>query len=199
MVRIKKPMGSQDATDADDFLPPPKRIAEPSATTEKSTTESSATSDGDDSESDIVEGINEIMNPFTGEIIRLDDIDGLIGLYEGLDKVNKQAYAVMLRIRESLAARTEGDAKTRRIRGETRLAKLEWPAESFTQADLKRLWEEFPDVRDDYLKIDTIGVKHREYAKIANTSGGERFTEFRDGLTKASRGITGTPTLKIEV
>lgn len=141
---------------------------------------------------------DDVMNPFTGEMTRLDDIDGLIGLYEGLDKVNKQAYAVMVRVREVLAAKAEGDSKTRRVCGERRKAKLEFPSESFTQRDLRTIWEDFPDLRDQVLKIDEIGVSLREYRKLINTSGPERFMEFRDKLTRACKGCVGLPTLKIE-
>lgn len=141
---------------------------------------------------------DDVMNPFTGEMTRLDDIDGLIGLYEGLDKVNKQAYAVMVRVREVLAAKAEGDSKTRRVCGERRKAKLEFPSESFTQRDLRTIWEDFPDLRDQVLKIDEIGVSLREYRKLINTSGPERFMEFRDKLTRACKGCVGLPTLKVE-
>ena len=141
---------------------------------------------------------DDVMNPFTGEMTRLDDIDGLITLYEGLDEVNKQANAVMVRVREVLAAKAEGDSKTRRVCGEHRKAKLEFPSESFTQRDLRTIWEEFPDLRDQVLKIDEIGVSLREYRKLVNTSGGERFTEFRDRLTRACKGCVGLPTLKVE-
>ncbi len=140
----------------------------------------------------------DIMNPFTGEITQVDDIDGLITLYEGLDRVNKQAYAVMVRVRELLASKTEGEARTRRIYGERRKAKLEFPSESFTQSELKTLWEEYPDLRDEALKIESIGVKLREYKKLVNASGGERLNAFRDALSRACRGCVGTPTLKIE-
>jgi hypothetical protein len=168
-----------------------------------STTASIATNDGESSKSSDGDEMpsmadQDIVNPFTGEITQVDDIDGLITLYEGLDRVNKQAYAVMVRVRELLAAKTEGEARTRRIYGERRKAKLEFPSESFTQSELKTLWEEYPDLRDEALKIDAIGVKLREYKKLVNASGGERLNAFRDALSRACRGCVGTPTLKIE-
>lgn len=139
-----------------------------------------------------------LFDPFTGEIIADEDIDGLIEMYERLDKTNKTVYAVLCRIREKLAAKTEGDAKTRRVRGQTRACVLSFPSESFEQAMLKETWEEFPELRDEALKIDSIGVKLREYRKLQNTTGGERFIAFRDRLARACRGCVGLPTLKVE-
>lgn len=140
----------------------------------------------------------ETVDPLTGEIIADDDTDGLIEMYERLDKTNKTVYAVLCQIREKLAAKTEGDAKTRRVRGRTRACVLSFPSESFEQAILKETWEDFPELRDEALKIESIGVKLREYRKIQNTTGGERFTAFRDRLARACRGCVGLPTLKVE-
>jgi hypothetical protein len=143
---------------------------------------------------------SEIVNPFTGEITRIGDVDGLISLYEGLDKVNKRAYAVMQRVREAMASHAEGDAKTRRIRGEKRRAVLTFPSESFEQSGLKELWAEFEGETfcAEVLKIDSIGVKLREYKKLINTSGDERFNDFRDRLSQSCKGAIGLPTVKIE-
>lgn len=148
--------------------------------------------------------IVSIVDPFEGEIIDLNaaessDVDALITLYEKLDRINGQAYAVMLRIRERLANMAEGDAKTRRVRGKNRVAKIELSDVRFESAVLKQLWEEFPKLRDECLKIDAIGVKAREYAKLATTASDDpQFTAFRDRLTAACKGRTGTPALKIE-
>ena len=213
MVKINRK--ATPLPDLDEFLGPsdsPQASATPSTSpsvatdsehSPPSTTASIATNDGESAESSDGDEVpsmadRDIVNPFTGEITTVDDIDGLITLYEGLDRVNKQAYAVMVRVRELLAAKTEGEARTRRIYGERRKAKLEFPSESFTQSELKTLWEEYPDLRDEALKIDAIGVKLREYKKLVNASGGERLNAFRDALSRACRGCVGTPTLKIE-
>lgn len=146
-----------------------------------------------------------ILNPFDGEVIDLNaaesmDVDALLTLYERLDRINKQAYSVMIRVREKLASMTEGDAATRRVRGVRRVAKVAMPSVSFESAALKSLWNEFPDLREQVLKIESIGVQMREYAKLVNTSSDDaRFVEFRDKLTKACRGRVGTPSITIEV
>lgn len=194
--------------DIDSFLPPENPAAVVVSVTEAETT-AFAVESGGEAEDDglpqtelgrMAAGLPPacIMDPLTGEVIDRDNVDGLIGMYESLDKTNKVIYATCCRIRETLAEKTEGDAKTRRVRGHKRVCVLEFPSESFEQRSLKEIWAEFPDLRDEALKIDSIGVKMREFRKIKATSGGGRFNEFRDKISSASRGCVGLPTLKVE-
>lgn len=141
---------------------------------------------------------NEILCPLTGEITEIDNVDGLVDMLERLNEVDAKIYATKLAIRKSLAALTEGDAKTRRVRGARRQAVVEMPGDSYEQSVLKECWAEYQDLRDQVLKIDTIGVKAREYKKLVNTSGDTRFNQFRDAVARANRGPTGVPTVKIE-
>ena len=143
-------------------------------------------------------GSNEMLDPSTGEIISLTDVDAMISCLERVKQVNDQAYACQVQLRNALAGLTEGDAKTRRIRGKTRIAKVEMPSDSYDQKVLKHIWESFPQLREECLKIDTVGVKAREYKKIVGTTGEGEFEAFRDLLSKANRGPTGTPTVTIE-
>lgn len=140
----------------------------------------------------------EIVCPLTGEIIPPDDIDHMIEAYERCKQASDQLYAVQVKLRHALANLTEGDAKTRRIQGRRRRAVIEMPGDSWDQSILKEAWNSFPDLRDQALKIDQIGVKLREYRKLVNTSGAADLTTFRDMVTRANRGQTGTPTVKVE-
>lgn len=192
--------------DIDSFLPPEDAAAATLSVAE--TTAVAVKSSGDEEDDGLPQteigrmaaGMDTacIMDPLTGELIDRENVDGLIGMYESLDKANKIIYATCCRIRETLAEKTEGDAKTRRVRGHRRVCVLEFPSESFEQRLLKEAWADFPDLRDEALKIDSIGVKLREFRKIKATSGGERFNEFRDRISMASRGCVGLPTLKVE-
>lgn len=140
----------------------------------------------------------DLICPITGEVVDKDDVDALISTYERSKRINDRCYAVMLEIRLLLAAKTEGDAKTRRVRGKTRAAKVEFPSDSWDQSLLKEAFHSFPQHRDSCLKIDSVGVQLREYKKLVNTSGTPDFNTFRDMVTKANRGQTGTPTVTVE-
>ena len=157
---------------------------------------------GDGIDGPIMEEIDataEIRNPLSGETIDATDIDGMIDAYEGLKMVNDSCYAAMTRIREALAALTEGDAVTRRVRGKRRQATVTMPDIKWDQSQVKEVWNAYPALRESFLKIGEINVVMKEYKKLVNmTSDQPDFTCFRDMLTAANRGRVGTPTIKIE-
>lgn len=145
------------------------------------------------------ENARDIECPYTGEIYAPDDIDGLIDLYERAKHFNDQAYSVQIAARVALAALTEGAAKTRRLQGERRKCVVEMPSDTWEQRVLKELWQEFPKIAEKYLRIETIGVRLTEFKKLVNTSSNQAdLIEFRNRLSAACRGATGTPTVKLE-
>jgi len=141
---------------------------------------------------------NEILDPTTGELVCIDDIDGLIDMYERCKHTNDVCYAVQIKVRELLAGMTEGDSKTRRVRGNRRQAVISMPDDAWDQASLKRAFAEYPKYRDQVLKIDSVRVLLREFKKIVGTTGPADFNDFRDIVSAANRGPCGTPTIKIE-
>jgi hypothetical protein len=140
--------------------------------------------------------IDDPLEP--GRWVDLGDADALIGLYEKLDLFDKRVYTTKLRIREQLVQLSEGDAKTRRVRGLNRVAVLSMPDDSWDQSILREAWNSYPDLADEMLAISSLRVKMREYKKAVNTAGTPAFNTFRDMLTSANRGPTGTATVKIE-
>lgn len=141
----------------------------------------------------------ELVNPITAEIVDETSIDDLIDCYEYLDKKDKQIYAAKCRIRQLLLDRTEGDAVSRRVAGKRRKAKVTLPDVGFEQSVLKQLWNDSPELAEQYLKIATIGVQMAAYKKLVNTSSDQAdFVAFRDALTAACKGRTGLPTISVE-
>ncbi len=142
---------------------------------------------------------SELVNPITGEIVDETSIDDLIDCYEYIDRKDKQLYAVKQRIKQLLLARTEGDATTRRVAGQRRKAKVTLSAETFDQAVLKTLWARFPELAAQFMRIESLAVQLREFKKLVNTSSDQaNFIAFRDALTAAHRGRTGSPSISIE-
>ena len=146
-----------------------------------------------------LEQLPEIDDPLTGEIIDTDSIDQMLDRFEALDEFNRKLYGTLLALRRAIAAKTEGDGVTRRVAGRLRRAKVIMPDESFDQTRLKALWNEYPALAQEYLKIDTVGVRKREYAKLVGTaSDQDDFCAFRDAMKAANCGRTGTPRIEIE-
>lgn len=140
----------------------------------------------------------EIDDPLTGEVVRTDDVDGLIEMFERLDRENRRVYYTMCRIREALGKLTEGDAVTRRLKGRRKAAKVVMPDVKWEQSIVRECWQSYPSLRDEYLKIESIGVRMREYQKLVNTSGVPEIETFRNMLTAACKGRVGLPTVTVE-
>lgn len=124
--------------------------------------------------------------------------DSLIDAFEKLELISKIATDRLREIRKCLADQCEGDGVTRRIRGDRRQAKVTLSNVYWDQPTLKRVFEQFPDLRDQCLRVDSVGVKAREFNKIKVTAGPERFEEFRDQIAKAELGRIGVPSVHIE-
>ncbi len=142
---------------------------------------------------------NIAINPLTGSIVYLDDIDSVIaGCSKAKDELAELRSHERL-LRERAASFTSGDAKTRRIQGHSLRAKVEMPDLSWDQSVLKEAWNSFPQFRDEYLKIGIVDVKLREFKKLANLSTSDAaFRQFKGMLERANRGPQGLPSVTIE-
>jgi len=139
-----------------------------------------------------------IDDPTTGELVPVDDVDALLECYGRVKAMNDRCYAVQLAIRNKLWAMTEGDNKTRRIVGRRHKAKLTQADDGWDNSILLEAFNAYPNLRDQCLKIGTIKVMAREFKKLVNTSGPADFEQFRNMVSKAHRGPSGTPALSLE-
>jgi len=139
-----------------------------------------------------------IDNPISGSVVDPADADGLISAIEQC----KETYDVLGRfygqLRRALGDLTTGDAKTRRVRGNQRRAVVTMPGDRWEQSILKEAWNAYPQLRDQVLKIDKIGVKLRELKKIENESGPDSFEQFKKMILSARSKSDTLPTIKIE-
>lgn len=133
-----------------------------------------------------------------GQSIAANDVDGLIEAYEQVDRVYREAREFRAQVANALLTNTEGDKRTRRVRGQSLQAKVELADDSWDGKLLREAWETFPQYRDQALKIESVKVMKREWNKVANTTGPEDFNAFRDLVTRANLGSTGTPKITVE-
>lgn len=141
-----------------------------------------------------------LLNPLTEAIIPPDDVDQMIDAYQEMKAFGDRLYAAQIAIRQKLADITKGqtEAKTRRVQGRRRKAKIEMPSPGWDQSILKEAWNAYPQLRDQVLKIDTVGVKAREWKKLAETAGAPEVEMFRNMIKAAVKPPTGAPTITIE-
>ena len=139
-----------------------------------------------------------LIDPTTGELVALDNADELIDCLERVNKHDSRIYACKQHIRMALAKLAEGEAKTRRVRGKRRRAKLEFPGSRWNQSILKEAWNSYPSLRDQALRIGTVDVRAREFAKIRNESGPADFEQFKGMILSAEQPSASPPTVTIE-
>lgn len=139
-----------------------------------------------------------VFDPGRKVYVDTTDVDGLIGLYERADAQYKKALDVRRQCAHALEVLTEGDARTRRVRGETREAQVVQPDDYWDQSMLFEAWNSYPKFRDEMLKIATLRVRLRIFKKAVNTSGPPDFEQFRNMVAAANKGPSGTPRIVIE-
>ena len=141
---------------------------------------------------------NELLDPVTQEIIDLNSLDEMVDAYRRLKPQMEKIQNSMYILRKSIGAMTQGETKTRRVRSDRYKVKVELPSTTFEQSMLKEAWNPYPIYREDYLKIDTIGVKRRELDKMRGTTGSDAFGSFRKMVLDAERESWQAPTVTIE-
>lgn len=134
-----------------------------------------------------------------GELIEANDIDKLAQAYLAAKAQVGELNAFAARVAKHLAAKTTGDAKTRRLRGEKTRIIVEMPDDAFSQPPLKEAWQAFPKYAEKYLRIGSVDPQMREYKKLVNeTSEDAEFLKFKALVLSANKGPTGTPRIALE-
>ena len=142
--------------------------------------------------------VPDLIDPTTAEVIDRADADALISAWERCDAEAAKLYAARGHFATAIAALTTGDAKTRRLRGETRLARIEMAKDSWSQQILRELWQASRFAKE-FLRISELAVNLIEYRKLASsTATRSDLEEFRRRLTEANLGPGGTPRITVE-
>jgi hypothetical protein len=140
----------------------------------------------------------ELFNPATGEVVSATDADALIDAFEQVKLMHEELSEAKRNIAHAIAKLTEGEKKTRRVRGKRRRAKVEMPGTDFDQSVLKEAWHAFPERRDEVLKVATITVKLREWKKVKGETGPDDFETFKRMIAMSERPSRATPSITIE-
>jgi hypothetical protein len=132
---------------------------------------------------------HEILNPFSGEPVDGNDVDGLIDLLEEIREQEDRLHAARSAIVAALAnkAPQTGDSKTSHLRGLRRCVRIEYP-DAWSQRILRQVWEQFPERCQEFMRIASFGVRLRAYAELQTESGPDSFQRMRELLLSANRG-----------
>lgn len=140
----------------------------------------------------------EFIDPLTGEVIDLTDADALIDCFERIKAQDSAIYVAKQIVQRAIANLSEGTAKTRRVRGHRRRAKVEMPDAGWDQSKLKEAYNAYPQFRDELLSISSLRVKLREFKKVVNEKGPEDFQCFKGIVQAAELPPSGTPRVTVE-
>lgn len=138
------------------------------------------------------------LDPTTGEAIDPLNADQLVDGLERIKERMKRLGAVKAQFEEAIALLAKCDARTERVAGERRQVKLEWPGKQFNRPGLKALWYAAPTFREQYLRIESVGVQLVEYDKLLRTSGTEELEKFKSSIIQLEQPNVGKPTITIE-
>ena len=141
---------------------------------------------------------NEILDPITGELMSPTDINALLDSYERLDREDRRIVAAKMLIRAAIGDLAVLPQKTQRLRGVRLTAVVERPDSTWDQSQLRAAWAQFPELRDEVLRIESLGVKRREFAKWRATTGDKSFADLTQMIAQAERPATGPPRVRIE-
>lgn len=141
----------------------------------------------------------EIMDPLTGEILDVGSSDGLINVWERLCAIDSAIRTAKLLIRDELGVRaTEGDGRTKFVQGETRTAKIVLPSSKWNQQRMRELWDRFPRISGEYLRITELAPNLGKVNKLRSTTAEGDLETFRILLLASEQDPTTAPTITIE-
>lgn len=147
---------------------------------------------------------NEIYDPVTGEIVVAEELsaDELIELYSKLRHLNEEISTSLWQLRQEAGRRTKDQAKgkTTRLAGRSRQAKVTFPSHGWNDSILREAWHSFPDLRDNFLKIKSVSVIAKEFAKLESMAieDNKPLETFRSMLVAAVTSPTTPPSITVE-
>ena len=142
--------------------------------------------------------LEEILDPLTGELVSVNDVDSVIDLLESLKRMEDAVREAKVQVTRALAAKAPHEKKTERVAGQRRVAKIEHPGKSWDNSKLKEAWNSYPKFRDQYLRISSIEPQLREVDKLRGTSGPADLESFKSIVMAAEREPTSNPRITIE-
>jgi hypothetical protein len=133
----------------------------------------------------------ELINPVDGEVIQTN-LDSLVSALRNVDEQLQALHAFRNTIARLIAEQAEPPSdtlfqRTARLTTSTGQVgvRLDFPPPRFDQATLRRCWQDWPQFAPQYLAINGLRVKLREYKKLVGMSGNKVFKAFKAGLLSA--------------
>lgn len=144
--------------------------------------------------------MEEVINPATGVVVDLQDVDSVLKDYEETKKIlDEMRYHERL-LRKAAWGLTNTGNKTRHLRGGEYQAKVVQGKVSPVQSILKEAWNSYPQFRDQYLRGRLhVDLQMREFNKARQTTTTDPalqqlFSMMNDAY---ENGTEGSPSLSV--
>jgi len=146
-----------------------------------------------------IETRTKITHPFIAHAVaKADNIDELCHLLSIVKEQSTRLKACEYECRSALALLTQGETKTRRLKGDRFTAKLTYPGDNWSQGVLKQLVKEDPEQSILYIRVATYAPNLKEIKKLEACNGNERFEAYKTKLLEARSPSLSPPTVSFE-
>lgn len=143
-------------------------------------------------------GPSGVLHPRTGELLPVTNIDDMIEALEWIKGHVARMYEAKRNIEEALiAAASSVHGSTRRVAGDSRVAKIEQGKLLWDNAKLKQVREDYPSLAEEFLRVSEVTVNKQKWDRFLRTAGPEHFEEFKKRVQAACKG-RGPDTVTIE-
>jgi hypothetical protein len=117
----------------------------------------------------------------------IESTDDLISQYEAILAQEQSLRLARMAIADELAQRATPRAGSRSatVAGEKRRCSVEFQ-DAWDQGRLWELYHLWPQYRDEYIKIEKLRVKLREWVKAQHTAGSKEYETFKATLARES-------------
>ena len=130
------------------------------------------------------------------EVFSIADIDGTLLAYKTIVDLIKTLSASRDTCKIAITRMVDAETKTRRLIGSALSAKLTMPDKHYEQDTLKLLID--TKYGRDYLRVERVGIKKREFDKLRNGTGIPEMNAFRDAVLACESESTRLPSITIE-
>jgi hypothetical protein len=141
----------------------------------------------------------EFVCPRSGEVVAENDVDALWEMYSRCQVVIDAMKPALSFVRESLAKLTaDGDKLTRRARGLKYQILVEYPSSEFSKSKLLEIWNEYPNIRGELMKVAEVKVSKTELKKALETNGPKDFNAMVKAIKQSEYTPTSLPSIKLD-
>ena len=143
---------------------------------------------------------NEVVDPSSGEIIDLRDVDAMAAAMVRITDVKMALDAAFQAMRTAIAsmAPVDGKGRTRRVYGHRYVAVVALQDDKWDQEILREAYDKYTSIAKEVVRVEERALRKREWDKWERANGTPEFEAVKAAIVSAKQAPTALPTVKIE-